>query len=167
MYLQRQQGFTLIEMIIVITIIAIIAAWAIPSFSRLISHQTLQKGASSIANVFDQARAEAALSGKSAQIMITNGNRDYVISFLDRSTGATGRRTTKQITLDKRLKVVMMPQAGSAGASNGTQINVQPNGQLGNAYTFKVCDTRITDVSGYEVSVNSAGIVRVSSVQCP
>lgn len=166
MYLQRQQGFTLIEMIIVITIIAIIAAWAIPSFSRLISHQTLQKGAYSIANVFDQARAEAALSGKSAQIMVTNGNRDYVISFLDRSTGATGRRTTKQITLDKRLKVVM-PQAGSAVASNGTQINVQPNGQLGNAYTFKVCDTRITDVSGYEVSVNSAGIVRVSSVQCP
>lgn len=167
MYLQRQQGFTLIEMIIVITIIAIIAAWAVPSFSRLISHQTLQKGASSIANVFDQARAEAALSGKSAQIMITNDNRDYVISFLDRSTGATGRRTTKQITLDKRLTVVMMPQAGSAGASNGTQINVQPNGQLGNAHTFKVCDTRITDVSGYEVSVNSAGIVRVSSVQCP
>ena len=166
MYLQRQQGFTLIEMIIVITIIAIIAAWAVPSFSRLISHQTLQKGASSIANVFDQARAEAALSGKSAQIMITNDTRDYVISFLDRSTGATGRRTTKQITLDERLKVVM-PQTGSTVASNGTQINVQPNGQLSNAHTFKVCDTRITDVSGYEVSVNSAGIVRVSSVQCP
>lgn len=85
---------------------------------------------------------------------------------MDRSTGATGRRTTKQITLDKRLTVTM-PQAGSAAASNGTQINVQPNGQLGNAYAFKVCDSRITDVSGYEVSVNSAGIVRVSSVQCP
>lgn len=60
---RRDAGFTLLEIMIVVTIIGITVALAVPNFQRWLSDQRVKAAARSIADAFALARAEAIRSG--------------------------------------------------------------------------------------------------------
>jgi len=56
---QRQTGFTLLELVLVITLLAIVAAFAIPSFDSATTGETLHESARRIRALVGMCRAEA------------------------------------------------------------------------------------------------------------
>lgn len=56
---RRQSGFTLIELMIAVTVLVILTALAAPAFSTMIANQRLKSGASDLLTVLIRARSEA------------------------------------------------------------------------------------------------------------
>jgi len=66
-------GFTLIEMLIVITIASILLAIGIPSFRELVADQRVRSEASNFSSAFAFARAEAAKRGRRVVVRPVDG----------------------------------------------------------------------------------------------
>lgn len=71
----RRRGFTLVELIVVLAILAGIAALAAPSFSRTVASARLRTAASDVRSTFARARALAVASSRerSAVFDLTKG----------------------------------------------------------------------------------------------
>lgn len=115
----REQGFTLIELVITIAIMAIIAAMAAPNIQR----QNRQAKTNDAANII-----EAALKDAKSQALITQKNIKVVLT--DTSTNKNlklfyvGDDTTKTVplatyTLDKNISII-------TDASNLTAVSFTP-----------------------------------------
>jgi prepilin-type N-terminal cleavage/methylation domain-containing protein len=70
---RRRGGFTIIEVMIVVAIVAIFAAYAVPSWQQYQRNLQLRAAARSVANAFSMARSRA----------ITTGNRHIVVFAVD------------------------------------------------------------------------------------
>ncbi len=64
----RYGGFTLIELMVTIVIVAILLALAVPSFTSTISRSRVASGASSLSVAFSTARSEAVKRGRNVTI---------------------------------------------------------------------------------------------------
>ena len=72
--MQKSRGFTLIELMVTIVVLAIIAVMAAPSFSNILLKQNLKKSTQELANVLVQARAKAALERKEITVNLNVTN---------------------------------------------------------------------------------------------
>ncbi|MCJ8161402.1 GspH/FimT family pseudopilin [Acinetobacter zhairhuonensis] len=72
--MHKIRGFTLIELMVTIAVLAIIAMIAAPSFSDLLLKQNLKKSSQELANVLVQARAKAALERKEITVNLNTTN---------------------------------------------------------------------------------------------
>ena len=67
---QKENGFTLIELMVTIAVLAIIAMIAVPSFSNMLLKQNLKKSTQELANVLVQARSKAALERREVTVQL-------------------------------------------------------------------------------------------------
>ncbi len=68
--MQKNKGFTLIELMITIAVLAIIVTLAAPSFNNMLLKQNLNKSAQELIHVLSQARAKAALERKEITVKL-------------------------------------------------------------------------------------------------
>lgn len=68
--MRTNRGFTLIELMVTIAVLAIIAMMAAPSFSGLILKQNLKKSSQELAEVLTKARAKAALERREVTVQL-------------------------------------------------------------------------------------------------
>ena len=66
----RREGFTLVELIVVLAILAGIAALAAPSFSRTVASARLRTAASDVRSTFARARALAVASARERSVVL-------------------------------------------------------------------------------------------------
>ncbi|MEB3753248.1 pilus assembly FimT family protein [Acinetobacter sp. MD2(2019)] len=71
------RGFTLIELVITIVVLAIIATMAAPSFSRMILRQNLNKSARELAIVLNDARVDAVLHHNSVGVSLDSTSTNW------------------------------------------------------------------------------------------
>lgn len=67
---KEEQGFTLIELMVTIAVLAIIAMMAAPSMSQLLLKQNLNKSSQELIFVLNQARAKAALDRREITVQL-------------------------------------------------------------------------------------------------
>ena len=68
---KKNQGFTLIELMVTVAIMAIIAMMAAPSFGDMILSQNLNKSAQSMISVLNEARAQAVLTRQDVTVNLS------------------------------------------------------------------------------------------------
>lgn len=131
----RYQGFTLIETMVVVAIVAILAALAAPSFQDLLRGNRLSAASSAMQVSLSLARSEAVKRGTDARVTVaangTAGRWDNGWTvFVDRTTNANGAiaPTTDSANVT-RLEVVAQPSLPISYSQTGTLTYFTYNGQ--------------------------------------
>lgn len=147
-------GFTLIELMIVIALIAIVATLAVPSFSRLVESNRLTAATNDLVGIINFARSEAIRYGRTVTVSprAVNGTSAFE-NGAEVSVGSTQLRVT--------------PSAGTGiSVTNVGAFTFRGNGLANTTLTLKICSSA---PEGREIQVSLGGQVRVVSdgISCP
>jgi type II secretion system protein H len=137
---RSRSGFTLIEIMIVVALIGLISATAIPSIYQLAKKTGLRRAISDLRDVCDNARREAILTGKEVTVMFYPIDRKFGFSTspapaADHSTGESkpavglipGTESTGIIPEDIGLEMLDVNQSEYKD-SEWTRVRFYPNG---------------------------------------
>ena len=164
----REQGFTLIELVITIAIIAIIAAMAAPSMQRQIQQAKIKNSTHIIEAALKDAKSQALITQKNIKVVLTNTSTAKNLKLFnvgDNTSTATPQQT---FNLDKSITLTANPttltaisftankKAYQGDTGTGTLMGQDSNGA---AMTtgFSVCLGTATQK--YSVNVDANGNV--------
>lgn len=90
---RRRAGFTLIEIMLVVGLMALIAATAVPNIYQLAKKEGMRRAVTDLKDVCDNARAQAIFSGKTVAVVFYPEQRTYYVggdgTQFDPLTGVT------------------------------------------------------------------------------
>lgn len=134
--MNNEQGFTLIELIIVITIVAILAAVALPRFIDAQRDARIAKATA----IFGSIRSAAALARARCELDITQGL----------SAAGTCGNAAPAVTMDGAVVAMVnrYPSAQADGIERAAQIVPAADGLSPSGGGVNAGDTRIFDVNG-------------------
>lgn len=75
----RQEGFSLVEMMVVVALLAIFAGVALPGFRYLIESSRVQSGASTLYRLLQASRADAVNTRQTLTLCPSSGNLQWVV----------------------------------------------------------------------------------------
>jgi type IV fimbrial biogenesis protein FimT len=175
---RRHRGFTLIELMIVIALVAVIAALAAPSFGDMIKMQRLRGISSQLATDLSFARSEAVSRGSYVQVRVQS---DTVMSCYTINGYSGTSPTTVQCDCmqpagsrcpgsdSTEIKTVQVPASESVKFATGTfqpsvltfnprdgNMYVSPNNEDMNMTRFRV-DTEIDSARRIRAQVKQSG----------
>jgi len=73
-YRNRSSGFTLIELMVVVVLIGIVAAYAVPSFTQLVERNRVTSTVNGMLGILNYARSEAVKAGQTIEVTPLTGN---------------------------------------------------------------------------------------------
>ena len=123
-------GFTLIELMVVLAVLALALALAMPTLGRLMPGLELQTEARDVASALREARAQAI--GQNAEVaVVVNAERRAVL---------IGDRRVVQLT--SRAEILPAANRADAGGSAGPQIRFFPDGSSSGGQVTLLLDER-------------------------
>ena len=168
---RRTAGFTLVELMMVIAILAIVMAIGVPSFTTMIKNNRLSASVNDVAGALHFARAEAVRRGRPVQVDaidndVANGLRVWFDADDD---GSFDDNDTEELRLVRLSSVSDLAVTGDVDGASTADLSMSysPRGSVsgvGNQLTVTLCDDRSGD-HGKEVSLLSSGVLRLVSGQ--
>lgn len=146
-HIEKPKGFTLIELMIVIALIAVIASFAVPQFGRMIESNRVISTTNSIVGLINFSRSEA----------IRRGERVTV----------TAQNDTLATTLTSDNSVIRQIEEAEGNISiTDAAITFRANGLTTSAgdTTFTVC---AGEAAGRQIIVTKGGRVTSDGFACP
>lgn len=159
------RGFTLVEMMVTVAVIAIVTAIAVPAFSKMISHNRLVSSSNEMIAALQLARAEALTRRSSTVLCASNDGTTCSGSMGSRwivlSTKNGVPLVLRSITANPALRLVP-----SANVSGTARIGFSSAGfvQVGAATsgTISLCAANLGGNNAVDVS---AAVVRIASAR--
>jgi len=144
-----RQGWSLIEMMIVIAIIGVVAAFSVPTFRNYVRNQNLKTAAQEISSDFFIYRERALAEGKTYRIVFDDVGNQYTI---DERT-ALGPPVVYTTLQTKRI-------AASATATDGIVIDTSAANTL--IFTFQSRGTISSGTINLRNAINSTAAITVN-----
>lgn len=141
----KQRGFTLIELMVTLAVLAILVTVALPGFNTLMDDHRIQAAQRSMLSALNLARSEASHRNQTITISSTGGADwgDGISIYTDGDAGGNTAFTAGN-TLIKDIGGVASDEI-TIRTSGDSFISFQGNGMLnegGNAVTMAICDDR-------------------------
>jgi type IV fimbrial biogenesis protein FimT len=141
-------GFSMVELIAVVSILGVLATMAGPAMSRIVRHQRVNRSATLIAADLQNAFAVAARQREPVRIQADQASRSY--QFIDRQTGAVLRiRTFYGDTSEYRLTSLRFTPA---------TLDVFPSGLSSAPLTVDLANGDYSK----RITASTAGFIRIS-----
>ena len=154
----RTQGFTLIELMITVALLAIMAMIAVPSFTQFTQNNQLQAKAEEMKSFLNFARTEAVLNRAMITVKSKDENDDYVASdaavkwVIERPSSADDTPLRILDFNPDQAKIVALDTSGSVVS----ELTYRPNGLVNAPVNFTVCREQKTE-NGYLIVVPATG----------
>lgn len=144
---RHSQGFTVIELMVVVFIVAIFASIALPNFSTAITNSRLQSTSNELASLIQYTRSSAVQNNQSMSICASSGVWTVRKSCTDSS--ATVLRS-------------FTPPTGVTVSASVTSLTFRSNGTASSSADLIAC-VNSSALTGYKLSVQASGFVRVNA----
>ena len=137
-------GFTLIELMVTIAVLAIIAGIAAPSISNQLANQRVKSTTSLLLNTLKEARVESVVRRQNITLTVDDSSDEKKIIITNTSTIASYGYDAKSTI-----------SAVDSAAAVTTTIEFKPS-KTANERTFTICDSN-ANVSPRQIVVNALG----------
>lgn len=159
--MRSNQGYTLLEMTIVVMIMSILAVTALPKFQQLYAEKAISTAAEMLAVDFKNARSEA----------LMRRTNIHFVQLVDNSADPWGGgwkvedQALNQVFFENRklpesVKIVSVPVLGDVTLLGVPGLVADTGGAVIDL-EFKVCDTKMNGVLGRSVFISRFGRVAV------
>ncbi|WP_227670212.1 pilus assembly FimT family protein [Psychrobacter namhaensis] len=136
---KTESGFTLIELMVTIAVLAIIVGIAAPNISTQLANQRVKSTAATLENALSEAKAESVIRRQAQAVSYTNGTTD-----------------AGTITIGS-LKTYRYDAKSTINGVTGS-ITFNPSKIASVAATYKVCDSN-TNATARQVSVSKLAVI--------
>ncbi len=168
---RQQQGFNLIELIIIMAIVAIMAGIAAPSFNSMLDRRTVQAEANRLIRSINLARSNAVNNGMGLNATIEKtspDNNDWSVGWRVFVDDDSNIATSYDSANDELVYVVEVDtRATSIISSGANRLMFNAQGRLVNGVTiyFSVCDDNHgSDIEGSLVTIRPTGSSTVEAI---
>ena len=172
--MKSEHGFTIIELMITLSIAAILLAVGIPSMSDFIANNKITSQGNILVSFLQNSRMEAVKTNRTTQVCVEN---DDSTNSCDGGNWATGLKLWSDKDNDNTVdanEVIRFYNASpgdititAAGFANANYIEYKATGISDSTGSFDVCDTSRAGETGRRITINSTGRVSSQSIVCP
>jgi type II secretion system protein H len=174
---RKEQGFTLIELMITIAILAIIATMAAPSFGNLIARQKLNASTRELMMGINQAKSQAALMKKTVALCLNRTNSDSEFTKEECAAATIPEYTAtnpgppvvpaltaseKEEVLKSRIISIQIDPQLVVESTSATTVLFNDVGIANSSQTFSFCKSGMQKT----VSITRLGIMSQNSGTC-
>lgn len=173
--MQNNRGFTLIELMVTIAVLAIIAMIAAPSFSNLIAEKRLESDTRDLALILGDARGQAAALRKNIVIKFQVGvNTSTVYYWVPKYSNIQLDATDQDVSFaDVTYTPVGVPRQREVDKPNPTYDKTKPTNSTTNPVTikvivplkFKLCNSKNGKSRMLDISLNGT-IQQIEKGEC-
>ena len=148
----RSAGFTLIELMLGITVAAVLLTVAVPSFQNVTANNALRATTADLVTAINTARAQAVNLRKPVLLRHLGGSWDDGWEIFYDSALTEGDQS-------------FHPAGKATVTSSVSEIRFLPSGIIASNVEFKVCDDRSGE-SGRKIEVGRFGVVDNTVITC-
>ncbi|MEQ1739632.1 MAG: GspH/FimT family pseudopilin [Methyloglobulus sp.] len=173
----RQHGFTLMELMVTLSVASVLAFIAIPSFTEIISNNRVTAQVNQFVSTLNFMRSEAVKQGVRISMCKTSDGMTCVADGAgsDWTQGwivFTNQNNNKVYNGgDEIILKVQEAIKGELTITGNTNvddiISYLPGGQVQNSGAITVCDDRRVGETGKRIVINSVGRSRIQTFACP
>ena len=143
-------GFTLIELMVTIAVMAIIVSIAAPNISTQLANQRVKSTTATLANALKEAKAESII--RRQDISFTYDNDGANAGTIKTAQGTTN---IANYTYDDKITI--------SDSATKTKITFSPSKRVDNENTYTICDTN-TAATPRQVSISKLANISVKTV---
>ncbi len=166
--LNKKKGFTLLELLLTITIVSILTAIAVPSFNTMISHNNIAAAQKEMRSSLQLARTMAISRGSAVYVVAATGgySNGWAVTTLPTTTYA-------DCDIDSPLSVKQCLYVSSAiqglsitEANNASSITFSASGQVTTGGSrLIICDQNLSnDITGAVIELSSTAKVNTREI---
>jgi type IV fimbrial biogenesis protein FimT len=184
---RQARGFTLIELMISVTLIGILLGLGMPSYARLMATNRMATQTNGVVSMLNLARSEAVRRGQAIAVRADQSNADFAGGWkiftdanadgaipstttasdgtvLRQETAAPGRTTIKRVLRSGTAPDYTYADADSSVADRQYVVfNARGGNGADQAIFFRVCDASNTALAGRIVQVSTVGRISLDS----
>ncbi|WP_227692032.1 Tfp pilus assembly protein FimT/FimU [Psychrobacter immobilis] len=144
----NSSGFTLIELMVTIAVLAIIVGIAAPSISTQLANQRVKSTAATLANALKEARVESVIRRQNITLSYNNTSTPKVITITAPSSTAIGSYSYNSSSTIK--------------PATATTTVFEPSKRVTTARTYTICDSNEA-ASPQQIEVNALANISIKS----